>query len=98
MIIVEKREVELDLKRIRIARAIKGLTMSRLEEISGVERKTIARIEKGITKNVRMDTLKKLMNALGQEIDFFMTDNDIKDVVKSLQWWSSNHIESKIRS
>ena len=80
MIIQEIKTFEIDGKRIRIARAIKGWTLSKLEEVSGVRRKTIADAEKGL-RNLRMETFKKLMDALEQDIEFFKTDKNIKDVI-----------------
>lgn len=78
---VKKNKFKLDPCRFRVARALKGWTLLKLEEISGVRRKTIAMIEKGQTKNVRMSTFKKLMDALEQDITFFRADTDLDKVI-----------------
>lgn len=69
-----KQIYEIDPTKIRVARAIKGWTISELEKQSGVQRKTITRIEKGITKTVRMETFEKIIKALDQDISFFKKD------------------------
>ena len=61
------------------ARKERGLSQKKLEELTGVKQPVIARLEKGIT-NPQVDTLNKLLNALGLKLaivplDFAATDS-----------------------
>jgi len=77
MVLTEKKEYVINPQKIRIARAIKGWNLVELERRSGVRRKTISEFEKGIRKQIRMSTFKKLINAFDMDVNFFVTDEDI---------------------
>lgn len=62
---------KIDPIKIRIARAMKGWTLTELEKESGVQRKTISKIEKNQSKRIKKETLNKIAKALGQNISFF---------------------------
>ncbi|MBP3849105.1 MAG: helix-turn-helix transcriptional regulator [Pyramidobacter sp.] len=49
------------------ARKERGLSQKKLEELTGVKQPVIARMEKGIT-NPQVDTLNKLLSALGMKL------------------------------
>lgn len=51
------------------------LTLKELADKSGVGPSTISDIETGTSTNPRMDTLKKLANALGVSVDAFFNDD-----------------------
>lgn len=54
---------------LKVIREEKGLTQTRLSEISGVDRITINRIENGKLKVTTSGTLMKLANALETSVD-----------------------------
>ncbi len=56
------------MKKLRRIRAEKGLTMDALEERTGVSKRTISEIERGM-RTPQTLTLAKLANALGVELD-----------------------------
>ena len=58
------------------ARNEKGLTQKQLEEISGVKQPIIARMERGTT-NPQIDTLFKILVALGKTIEIKDLDTEI---------------------
>lgn len=58
-------------KKIKIARAERGWTLTKLSKESGVTRKTISEIEKGSKTNVRFSTINKIVKALGKEVEQF---------------------------
>ncbi len=54
-------------KNIRKYREIKGLSQIQLGEISGLDRSTIAEIERKRDHNIKVETLKKLMEVIEDE-------------------------------
>lgn len=54
-------------KEITSLRIAKGLSQHDLAKITGVKQPVIARMEKGTT-NPRLDTVNKIVEALGQEL------------------------------
>ena len=56
------------LERIKIARKIKGLSQIQLAKISGLDRSSINEIERNPNHNIKLDTLRKLMTVLDNEI------------------------------
>jgi len=53
-----------------------GLTQQELERRSGVKQGLISLIERGLTKNPRVDTAAKLARALGCTIDELISPED----------------------
>lgn len=75
---IEKNEntFQIDPVKLRVARAIKGWTLTELEEKSGVQRKTISKIEKNLCKTIKIDTFNKIIKALEQDPSFFMKNEN----------------------
>lgn len=61
---------KIDGAKLRIARAEKGLSRTRLSEISGVTRKTIGEIENNKRLYIRKSTITQIANALDKPINF----------------------------
>lgn len=55
------------IKKITEIRTVKGLSQQDLANITGIKQPIISRMEQGIT-NPRLDTVIKLVDALGHEI------------------------------
>lgn len=66
-------------EKIKKIRKIKGLSMEAFGEKVGVNKNTIARIEKA-DKTVSIDTLFKIANTLGTRLDDFLEDKAIENV------------------
>ena len=77
---IQEQSMQIDGNRIKIARAEKGWTISRLADQSGVTRKTISEIEKGQKKKIRYATLQYLANTLNKKEEYFCSH--IENVVK----------------
>lgn len=61
------------MNRLREIRESKGLSVSKLAELSGITRQTIHRLENEEVEDVKSSTLRALANALGVKVtDFFM--------------------------
>jgi transcriptional regulator with XRE-family HTH domain len=71
--IIEKHFHKIDGKKVKVARAEKGWTLTKLAAESGVTRKTIGEIEKGNKKRIRKSTIKQIAITLGKPIDYFCT-------------------------
>ncbi|MBV4447506.1 helix-turn-helix transcriptional regulator [Clostridium tyrobutyricum] len=65
------KTLKIDNKKIIVERALKNWTKSKLSEEAGIARKTLAKIEKGTAKNVRITTIEKIAKALGKTIEDF---------------------------
>ncbi|MBR9648743.1 helix-turn-helix transcriptional regulator [Clostridium tyrobutyricum] len=63
--------LKIDTTKIKIERVLKDWTKSKLAEEAGIARKTLAKIEKGTAKNVRITTIEKIAKALGKTIEDF---------------------------
>lgn len=57
--------MKIDPKKLKMARAMKGWTITKLAEESGVSRRALSFIENGRTTNVRMDNILRITEALG---------------------------------
>lgn len=67
-------KAEVEGKKIRFVRLIeKEWTLTQLAEASGVTRKTITEIEKGLKENVKFSTLKKIADALEKDVFYFLS-------------------------
>ncbi|MCW4359521.1 helix-turn-helix domain-containing protein [Bacillus altitudinis] len=60
-------------KKIKLARAEKGWTISKLAEISGVTRKTIGELERENKKRVRFSTIEQIAKTLDKNVEYFCT-------------------------
>lgn len=87
--------IKVDGKMFKIARAEKGLTVSRLSEISGISRKTIGDIESGSKPEIRAHTLNQLSEALEKPIAFFQrVDIDrLTDETNIPDSFTDNHLK-----
>ncbi|MBT2735328.1 helix-turn-helix domain-containing protein [Bacillus sp. ISL-7] len=61
----------IDGKKVLMARAEKGWTITRLADESGVTRKTISEIEKGFKSNIRISTINQIAVTLGKPVEYF---------------------------
>lgn len=68
---INKHYHKLDGKKVMVARAEKGWTISKLAAESGVTRKTIGEIEKGYKKKIRISTIDQIASTLGKPIEYF---------------------------
>jgi len=69
--IIQEQYLKIDEKKIKIARAERGWTITKLSNESGVTRKTIGEIEKGSKINIRFSTINQIAKALGKELEHF---------------------------
>ncbi|RKQ17491.1 helix-turn-helix transcriptional regulator [Ureibacillus endophyticus] len=65
----------IDGRKVKIARAEKGWTLTRLASESGVSRKTIGEIEKGYKKIIRSSTIDQLALTLEKPLEYFYKEN-----------------------
>ena len=63
--------IEIDVKKLRIARAEKDWTKEELAKRAGVSSRTISRIELERVTRPRGETLEKIAKAWGKEIEYF---------------------------
>ncbi|WP_297132979.1 helix-turn-helix transcriptional regulator [Terrisporobacter sp.] len=64
-------------RKLRIARLVADKTQLQLSEESGISKDYISALERGITKNPSLDTMKKLSKALDVSIiDLFLTEEE----------------------
>ena len=59
-------------KNIKKYRAKLGISQDKLSKLAGITLHTIAKIESGATSDPRIETVKKIANALGVGIDDLM--------------------------
>ncbi|MCM3006742.1 helix-turn-helix domain-containing protein [Priestia koreensis] len=74
--IIQEQYFKIDEKKIKIARAEKGWTITKLSKESGVTRKTISEIEKGNKTSVRFSTINRIAKALGKELEHFCSQTE----------------------
>lgn len=72
--IVQEHYLRIDGKKIKISRAEKGWTITKLSKESGVTRKTIGEIEKGKKKKIRFSTIYQIAETLGKTVDQLCTE------------------------
>ncbi|MFJ9386991.1 helix-turn-helix transcriptional regulator [Peribacillus sp. NPDC101481] len=65
--------LKIDGRKIQVARAEKGWTITKLSDESGVTRKTIGAIEKGNKKKIRFSTIHQIALTLGKKVEYFCT-------------------------
>ncbi|MFE8064569.1 XRE family transcriptional regulator [Priestia aryabhattai] len=71
--IIERHYHKIDGKKVQVARAEKGWTITRLATESGITRKTIGEIEKGYKKKIRKSTIEQIAITLGKQVEYFCT-------------------------
>ncbi|AEN91940.1 hypothetical protein BMWSH_5062 [Priestia megaterium WSH-002] len=67
---------KIDEKKVKVARAEKGWTITKLSKESGITRKTISEIEKGSKKNIRFSTINQIAKALGKDLEYFCSQTE----------------------
>lgn len=65
---------EIEGKKVKVARAEKGWTITRLAKESGVTRKTIGEIEKGYKQRIRISTIEQIATTLGKSVEYFFNE------------------------
>lgn len=63
--------MKIDTNKIMLERANQGLTIGELAERSGLDRRTVSRIEKNGNDGIKLATVGKVANALGKRIEDF---------------------------
>ncbi|KQU24038.1 hypothetical protein ASG65_19070 [Bacillus sp. Leaf13] len=74
--------LKIDGRKIQVARAEMGWTITRLSDESGVTRKTIGEIEKDKKKKIRFSTIHQLAITLEKEVEYFCSKiekNEVKE-------------------
>ena len=64
---------DIDGKKVKVARAEKGWTITKLSNESGVTRKTIGEIEKGYKKKIRYSTMEQIAFSWEKQVEYFCT-------------------------
>lgn len=70
--IKETKIYKIDPVKIRVERARKNWTKSKLSIEAGIARKTLSQIENGTAKNTTFSTIEKIATALGKTIEDFI--------------------------
>jgi transcriptional regulator with XRE-family HTH domain len=66
------KEISIIAKNIKRYRAKKGISQDKLSKLAGITLHTITKIESGATPDPRIETVKKIADALGIGIDDLM--------------------------
>ena len=66
------KEVPMIVKNTKKYREKKSISQDKLSKLAGITLHTITKIESGATPNPRIETVKKIANALGVSIDDLM--------------------------
>lgn len=66
------KEISIIAKNIKRYRAKKGISQDKLSKLAGITLHTITKIESGATLDPRIETVKKIADALGVGIDDLM--------------------------
>jgi len=66
------KEISIIAKNIKKNRAKKGISQDKLSKLADITLHTITKIESGATPNPRIETVKKIADALGVSIDDLM--------------------------
>ncbi len=80
-------------KRIKILRLERGLTQRDIEEVTGVSRSHISKIESGKVANPGLDTLEKIAKALKVSISFLFhfDERTLKKRVQAIEKRKKEH-------
>ena len=62
---------------LKLERVKRNLTQKELQELSGVSRVTIRKIEKGLIENVTLSTYKKLAQALDIPVEELIKESEV---------------------
>jgi transcriptional regulator with XRE-family HTH domain len=73
---VRQIRLNIDGKKVRMARNEKDWTISKLAKESGVTRKTIGEIEKGLKRNIRISTIEQIAITLEKPVEYFSKISD----------------------
>ena len=63
------KEMSIIAKNIKKYREKKGISQDKLSKLAGITLHTITKIESGATSDPRIETVKKIANALGVSVD-----------------------------
>jgi transcriptional regulator with XRE-family HTH domain len=63
------KEISIIAKNIKKYREKKGISQDKLSKLAGITLHTITKIESGATSDPRIETVKKIANALGVSVD-----------------------------
>jgi transcriptional regulator with XRE-family HTH domain len=63
------KEISIIAKNIKKYREKKGISQDKLSKLAGITLHTIAKIESGATPDPRIETVKKIADALGVSVD-----------------------------
>jgi len=63
------KELSIIAKNIKKYREKKGISQDKLSKLAGVTLHTITKIESGVTSDPRIETVKKIADALGVSVD-----------------------------
>ena len=63
------KEISIIAKNIKKYREKKGISQDKLSKLAGITLHTITKIESGATPDPRIETVKKIANALGVSVD-----------------------------
>jgi len=66
------KEISIIAKNIKKYREKKGISQDKLSKLAGITLHTITKIESGATPDPRIETVKKIADALGVSIDDLM--------------------------
>lgn len=81
-LIKQEHHLKIDSKKIKLARVEMGWTITKLADVSGVNRKTIGEIEKGTKKKVRFSTIKQIAENLNKEVEDLCTQVEKRGINK----------------
>ncbi|WP_218838257.1 helix-turn-helix transcriptional regulator [Bacillus sp. FJAT-45350] len=71
--IKQEKHMEIDGKKVELARVARGWTITKLANESGVARKTIGEIEKGAKKRIRFSTINQIAQTLNKKVEQLCT-------------------------
>ncbi|MGZ9871794.1 helix-turn-helix transcriptional regulator [Priestia endophytica] len=77
--LIKEYRLNIDKKKLQIARVEKGWTITKLATESGVNRKTIGEIEKGSKKRLRYSTIEQIAITLGKHVEDFCSQFEVID-------------------
>ncbi|MHB1418485.1 MAG: helix-turn-helix transcriptional regulator [Bacillota bacterium] len=73
---VIRKTYKIDPIKVRIARAVAGWSKQELAERAGIDRHTLAKIEKGKGKSINLGAVEKVAKALGKTIEDFVANEN----------------------
>ncbi|KSU78473.1 hypothetical protein AS030_21850 [Fictibacillus enclensis] len=76
---IKEQYLKIDGIKVKISRAEKGWTITKLSNESGVTRKTIGEIEKGNKKRIRYSTINQIAITLDKKVEDLCIQNEKKN-------------------